>query len=109
MVEKLRITAAVTKVLAAFLADPTEERYGLDLMNDTGLPSGTLYPILLRLQRAEWVTAHWEDIDPEVAGRPARRYYTLTPDGVAAARVELAALYQHLAKADGTVRNPRTA
>ncbi|HEY1177945.1 MAG TPA: helix-turn-helix transcriptional regulator [Phytomonospora sp.] len=109
MPEKVRVTAAVAKVLAAFLADPTVDRYGLDLMGDTGLPSGTLYPILVRLQRAEWVTAEWEDIDPEAAGRPARRYYRLTPDGLASARTELAALYQFLAKAEGATGKPRTA
>ncbi|GIG70619.1 PadR family transcriptional regulator [Phytomonospora endophytica] len=109
MPEKVRVTAAVAKVLAAFLSDPTVDRYGLDLMGDTGLPSGTLYPILVRLQRAEWVTAEWEDIDPETAGRPARRYYRLTPDGLASARTELAALYQHLSKAEGAAGKPRTA
>ena len=48
----VRVTAAVAKVLAAFLEDPSVDRYGLDLMRATGQPSGTLYPILTRLQRA---------------------------------------------------------
>lgn len=108
MVDKLRVTAAVAKVLAAFLQDPTADRYGLDLMHDTGLPSGTLYPIMVRLQRAEWVTAEWEAIDPEEAGRPARRYYRLTPDGLASARTELAALHQFLSRAEGVAGKPRT-
>jgi len=97
MVSELRMTAAVAKVLAAFLADPGMDRYGLDLIRVTGHPSGTLYPILIRLQRAGWVAAHWEEIDPVAAGRPARRYYRLTPDGTVAARTAVAALYESLA------------
>jgi DNA-binding PadR family transcriptional regulator len=88
----MRITVPVARVLSALLADPDADRYGLDLMGDTGLPSGTLYPILQRLQRAGWVDARWEDIDPVASGRPARRYYRLTPDGVVAARQALAEL-----------------
>jgi PadR family transcriptional regulator, regulatory protein PadR len=89
----MRITVPVARVLSAFLGDPGVDRYGLDLMGDTGLPSGTLYPILQRLQRAGWVDARWEEIDPVASGRPARRYYRLTPDGVAAARQALAELH----------------
>ncbi|WP_344504256.1 PadR family transcriptional regulator [Dactylosporangium maewongense] len=97
MASDVRMTAAVAKVVSAFLADPAVDRYGLDLMRATGHPSGTLYPILLRLQRAGWVDAHWEDIDPVAVGRPARRYYRLTPDGVVAARTAVAELYARLA------------
>jgi hypothetical protein len=90
--EKVRVTLAVAKVLSAFCADPGADRYGLDLMRATGHPSGTLYPILLRLQRAGWVRARWEEVDPVEAGRPPRRYYRLTADGLVSARMELAAL-----------------
>ncbi|HLL67053.1 MAG TPA: helix-turn-helix transcriptional regulator [Micromonosporaceae bacterium] len=48
-------------------------------MHRTGLASGSLYPILARLRAAGCVTACWEEIDPVAAGRPARRYYRLTP------------------------------
>jgi PadR family transcriptional regulator PadR len=109
MPSDIQITTAVAKVLAAFVEDPATDRYGLDLMRVTGLPSGTLYPILVRLQRAGWVDAHWEDVDPAAAGRPARRYYAMTPDGLASARQELAALYRHIAKAAGPAGKPRTA
>lgn len=87
-----RITVPVATVLAAFLRDPEQERYGLDLIRDTGLPSGTVYPVLARLGRAGWVHRDWEEIDPVVAGRPARRYYRLTPEGAAAATGALSAL-----------------
>jgi DNA-binding PadR family transcriptional regulator len=97
------MTSAVAKVVAAFLEDTDADRYGLDLMRGTGLASGTLYPILLRLKRSGWVEARWEEIDPVAEGRPGRRYYRLTPDGVVQGRRELAALYQQLAKAAGAI------
>jgi PadR family transcriptional regulator PadR len=112
MANPFRITAAVSKVLAAFLEDPEEPRYGLDLMRASGHPSGTLYPILLRLQKAGWIDAYWEEVDPVAAGRPARRYYRLTPDGRVLAHTELAALQAQLSRGLGPAKpatNPRTA
>ncbi|MEU1364410.1 PadR family transcriptional regulator, partial [Micromonospora zamorensis] len=64
----MRMTIPVAKVLAALLAEPDEQRYGLDLMRLTGLPSGTLYPVLHRLSAAGWLDADWEAIDPVAAG-----------------------------------------
>jgi PadR family transcriptional regulator len=98
------MTMAVTRVLAAFLEQPDVDRYGLDLMRATGAPSGTLYPILVRLQRAGWVRAAWEDVDTVQVGRPARRYYRLTADGRAAARMELASLYRQLHRATSSAQ-----
>ncbi|MFG1608855.1 PadR family transcriptional regulator [Actinoplanes sp. NPDC049265] len=84
-----RMTASVLKVVAALLAARADERYGLQLMQATGLPSGTLYPILVRLERAGWVESRWEEADPAAEGRPARRYYLLTAEGAASARREV--------------------
>jgi DNA-binding PadR family transcriptional regulator len=103
------MTTAVARVLAAMLADPGTERYGLDLMRDTGLASGTLYPILLRLERAGWVESQWEDIDPVAEGRPSRRYYRLTGGGAEAARREIALLHQQLARGTAPVGRVREA
>ena len=104
-----RMTTSVLKVVSAMLADVTAERYGLDLMHDTGLASGTLYPILVRLERAGWVASHWEDIDPIAEGRPARRYYVLTPHGAEGARREIAIVHQQLSRATGVVGKVREA
>ncbi|MFI7541447.1 PadR family transcriptional regulator [Actinoplanes sp. NPDC049599] len=93
-----RMTASVLKVAAALLADPAAERYGLQLMQATGLPSGTLYPILVRLERAGWVESRWEQTDPAAEGRPARRYYRLTAEGAAEARREVTAMRTQLAR-----------
>lgn len=103
----LRMTSSVLKVVAALLADTTAERYGLQLMHDTGLPSGTLYPILVRLERAGWVASQWEQIDPVAEGRPARRFYRLTGDGVVEGRREVALMQQQMARATGAVLRPR--
>ncbi|BCB76368.1 hypothetical protein GCM10022251_24330 [Phytohabitans flavus] len=100
MAGEVRVTAGVAKVLAAFLEDPAADRYGLDLMKATDMPSGTLYPILARLRDAGWVRAEWEQPDPD-ASRPARRYYRLTPEGVVVAREGVAELYQKLGIATG--------
>ena len=55
-----------------------------------GLPSGTVHPILARLETVGWLTSRREEIDPRAEGRPARRYYHLTPDGAELARAALA-------------------
>ena len=88
-----RMTASVLKVMAALLTAAGEERYGLQLMQATGLPSGTLYPILVRLEGAGWVESRWEEMDPAAEGRPARRYYRLTAEGATEARREVAAMH----------------
>ena len=103
------MTASVLKVVAALLADPGADRYGLQLMQDTGLPSGTLYPILTRLERAGWVTSQWEQIDPAAEGRPSRRYYRLTAQGATAARREVALMRQQMSRATGPVGRAREA
>jgi len=89
----MRITVPTARVLAVLLADPQADRYGLDIMQDTGLPSGTLYPILHRLQEAGWLASHWEQIDPVRESRPARRYYRLTAEGARQAQQALAELH----------------
>ena len=92
----IRMTTAVARVLRQFLDEPSEPRYGFDLMRATGLASGTLYVILARLQQAGWLTSVQEEIDPAAAGRPPRRLYRLTADGVSSARIELAELSEQL-------------
>lgn len=104
--ERVQITTGVAQVLTVLLEDPQVGRYGLELMRATGQPSGTLYPILRRLLAAGWVRADWEDIDPAVESRPARRYYLLTPDGLADARTALAALHAKLRPRGGDMFGP---
>lgn len=77
------------KVLARLLQDPTAEWYGFDLIDQTKIKSGTLYPILIRLEKAGWLASHLENVDPHVVGRPPRRLYVLTGEGERLARAEL--------------------
>lgn len=97
------MTGALERVLAVFLADPAEPRYGYDLMRAAKLASGTLYPMLARLQDEGLVESRWEPAG-QSGGRPPRRYYQLTADGVRVARLELAA---GSAGARGAGRLPR--
>jgi PadR family transcriptional regulator, regulatory protein PadR len=88
-----RMTIPTQLVLRALLSDPTRELYGVEIGHAAGLPSGTVHPILARLEGVGWLESRWEEIDSRAAGRPARRYYQLTPDGVELARAALARAY----------------
>jgi PadR family transcriptional regulator PadR len=70
-------------VLRALHGHPAEWRYGYDLARETGLASGTLYPLLARLSDQGLLETRWEDDAPE--GRPRRHLYRLTGAGAAAA------------------------
>ena len=65
----MRMTAPLQRVLRAFLEDPAAPRYGYDLMKAAGLPSGTLYPMLARLEDQELVTSAWETPQAGGSGR----------------------------------------
>ncbi|GAA2500783.1 hypothetical protein GCM10009858_43830 [Terrabacter carboxydivorans] len=78
------------EVLQIFLADAPRDRYGLEIMALTGLPSGTVFPILARFEGLGWLESGWEDVHPATVGRPQRRYYRLTGDGIKLAEEALA-------------------
>ncbi|MGI8333752.1 PadR family transcriptional regulator [Actinomadura scrupuli] len=89
------MTLQVQTVLRVLLDDPARDRYGLDLCAETGLPSGTVYPILARLELLGWVESRWEEPEVHVSGhRPRRRYYTITGDGAVRARTAIAQAYR---------------
>jgi DNA-binding MarR family transcriptional regulator len=68
-----------------------EGLYGLELSRMSGLPNGTLFPILERLRQAGWVERYWEQDDTaEAEGRPRRRFYRITPSGAELAPLALA-------------------
>lgn len=80
------------KVLGAFFSAPREELSGADIARTTKLATGSLYPILLRLEDAGWLTSSWESESPHELGRPRRRYYRLTALGAARAKAAYAEL-----------------
>ena len=86
----MKLTAPLERVLRVLVADPAAPHYGYDLMKAANLASGTLYPMLARLQQEGLVDSQWEDRDPDAGGRPPRKYYRLTAEGARVARLELA-------------------
>ncbi len=84
------MTVTTVEVLQTFVRDASSERYGLEVMALTGLPSGTVFPILARLEGLGWLESGWEDVDPAAVGRPQRRYYRLTQEGLERAEAALA-------------------
>jgi PadR family transcriptional regulator, regulatory protein PadR len=81
-------SAQTLSVLAALCAQPVQWQHGYALAKQTGLKSGTLYPILIRLADRGMVEACWQD-EPE-PGRPRRHLYRLTAAGLASATEALA-------------------
>lgn len=75
----MNLTYSTTLTLEALAAGHS---YGFDIMEATGLPSGTVYPLLRRLERARCVAARWEnEKSAHRDGRPARREYLITAEG----------------------------
>jgi len=87
---QIRMTIPTLRVLQVLVGDPGHRRYGLEICREAELASGTVHPLLARLERIGWVESAWEDIDPRAEGRPARRYYWLTEEGAVQARRTLA-------------------
>jgi len=84
------MTITMQLVLRAMLSEPTREMYGLQICQEAGLPSGTIHPILARLEGLGWAESRWEEANPQHEGRPRRRYYRFTRDGAERARIALA-------------------
>jgi len=76
---KLRLSPQTLLVLEAFLEESAVWRYGYEISRGSGLKSGTLYPILIRMEERRLLETKWESGEP---GRPARHLYRLTPDGM---------------------------
>lgn len=90
--QQLRMTGPVLKTLAMFLERHPRPLSGADIVNEKRIFSGTLYPVLERLEKAGWLESRWEEIDPSKAGRPRKRLYILTGLGARKASYELEAL-----------------
>jgi PadR family transcriptional regulator PadR len=96
MNQDIRLSQQGLRVLRAFLDAFSDNAHaelaGIDLMKTARVSSGTLYPILLRLEKAGVLTSRWETGRPEDLGRPRRRYYRITASGAQLARKALAEL-----------------
>lgn len=74
-----QLTPQTMRVLRALFDSPGSS--GADVCRTTRLPSGTVYPILIRLEDKGWVQSRWESGNPKDLGRPRRRFYTLSAQG----------------------------
>jgi DNA-binding PadR family transcriptional regulator len=81
-----RITGPTLKVLRELLTRPQAELSGAEIAKSTGLASGTLYPILFRLEKSGWLASHWEEVEASEVKRPRRRLYRLTGLGMSASK-----------------------
>jgi PadR family transcriptional regulator PadR len=80
---KIRLTAVIMDVLEVLTSSsPDDPSWGLQLCEQTGYGTGTVYPALDRLLKAGWIEDMWEE--PPPADRPRRRYYSITSAGRAA-------------------------
>jgi DNA-binding PadR family transcriptional regulator len=89
----VRLTPSTALVLHALLEG---HHHGFDILDATDLPSGTVYPILRRLDAEGLVRSSWEAAArAREAKRPPRRYYELTAGGRTLAREAIARFRDH--------------
>ena len=107
MAARSRFSAQTLSVLAVLCEEPSQWRHGYAIAKQTGLRSGTLYPILIRLADRGLVEACWQD-EPQ-PGRPRRHLYRVTADGLAAAALagSAQAAARREARAAGALRARR--
>jgi DNA-binding PadR family transcriptional regulator len=89
-----RLTGPSLKVLKQFVDAPSHAFSGAEIMKATSLPSGTLYPILFRFEDCGLLESEWETEKPQALGRPRRRLYLVTRQGLAVARSALKELVE---------------
>lgn len=91
--ESPRLTGPTLKILSVMLQVSFKGLSGAELSKSTGIASGTLYPILFRLEKAGWLTSEWEDGNPAELGRPRKRLYTFTSTGTQEAKAAFQDLF----------------
>jgi len=92
--KQMRTSKQTLTLLGALTAKPSQWHYGYALSRETELMSGTLYPILMRLEERGWLETQWESpeaLTQDRGGRPPRHMYRLTAGGRAWATEALAA------------------
>ena len=92
------MSAQTLKVLTALMSTQGREISGSEIAISTKLASGTLYPILFRLEKAGWLNSRWETDDPSQLGRPRRRYYQMTAVGAAKTRMSLREIHSAIGR-----------
>ncbi|MEE9328670.1 MAG: helix-turn-helix transcriptional regulator [Parvularculaceae bacterium] len=102
MARRKNISKQTQRLLMALFETPGQWWYGYELSKLTGLKSGTLYPILMRLDDQGYLASEWRD--PDLPGKPARHVYRLTSEGKAlAAQIETTIDANNIGLAQGEV------
>ncbi len=83
------VTLLDLRLVRIMYDDLDGDHYGLALGRAAGLNTASRYTCRARLERMGWVIARWEDIDPVTEGRPARKFYRLTAQGMEGYRAQL--------------------
>lgn len=96
-----RLSLPALHALAVMLEDPTAQYWGLAIAKRIHVPTGTIYPILHRLESMGWLESALEEQDPSELGRPPRRLYRLTPTGIRSAREQLVSTQRALTLSPG--------
>jgi PadR family transcriptional regulator PadR len=84
MRRKRKLSPQSRTILAAMLDRRSEWSHGYDLSQETGVSSGTIYPLLMRLEEGGFLETQW--LEPSESGRPPRHAYRLTEAGAELAR-----------------------
>lgn len=87
--EDIKMTRHVLRLLSVLVNHPKRDYYGLEIAEEIGTAYGNILPVLMRLEKAGWLEAEWENVDPVVAGRPKRKYYRLSNEGMALAKKQV--------------------
>lgn len=106
MARRRGLSRQALELLNVLLEDPTAEYYGLELCQRADLLSGTVYPLLRRLEQRGWLASRIEDADPTDTGRPRRVLYRLTGEGRRAAESEVFAARQALSRRQPGMATP---
>jgi PadR family transcriptional regulator PadR len=81
------MTTARKKILNFFLSNQEAERHGAEIMKAARVSAGTMYPILVRLEKDGMLKSRWES-EERVGAKPRRRLYALTYRGVVRGKKE---------------------
>lgn len=87
---KRKLSLQALRVLHYLFQNPSKHPCGADFIKNLGLSSGTIYPILLRLEKSGFVESEWEVEEASSLGRPRRRLYKITGTGIKAAQDAMA-------------------
>jgi PadR family transcriptional regulator, regulatory protein PadR len=92
MARRRELSRQALRVLSVIAEMSVTGATGADVHRATRLPSGTIYPVLARLEKDGLLKSWWEEIDPSVVGRPRKRFYRTTALGAKSLRNAVAEL-----------------